>query len=99
MTGETIQSTVFFASNSIPLGNPQHSNHKRKYGKANKAQLYKNLVIKVSHEVSQKWNRSALEADFAIAGSIKFENLIAGSCKTVIHIVIQKLPQNTKKPQ
>ena len=50
MTGETIQSTVFFASNSIPLGNPQHSNQKRKYGKVNKAQLYKqlykNLVIK-----------------------------------------------------
>lgn len=42
MTGETIQSTVFFASNSIPSGNPQHANHKRKYGKANKAQLYKN---------------------------------------------------------
>ena len=41
MTGETIQSTVFFASNSIPLGNPQHSNQKRKYVKANKAQLYK----------------------------------------------------------
>ena len=29
-------------------------------------------LLKVSHEVSQKWNRSALEADFAIAGSIKF---------------------------
>ena len=41
MTGETIQSKVFFASNSIPLGNPQHSNQKRKYGKGNKAQLYK----------------------------------------------------------
>ena len=41
MTGETIQSTVLFASNSIPLGNPQLSNQKRKYGKANKAQLYK----------------------------------------------------------
>ena len=28
MTGETIQSTVFLASNSIPSGNPQHSNQK-----------------------------------------------------------------------
>ncbi len=37
--------------------------------------------------------------DFKVAGSIKFENLIAGSCKTVIHIVIQKSGQNTKKPQ
>ena len=46
MTGETIQSTVFFASNSIPSGNPQHANHKRKFRKGNKAQLYKNLVIK-----------------------------------------------------
>ncbi len=27
------------------------------------------------------------------------EFLIAGSCKTVIHIVIQKSCQNTKKPQ
>ncbi len=46
MTGETIQSTVFLASNSIPLGNPQHSNQKRKYGKANKAQLYKKSAIR-----------------------------------------------------
>ena len=41
MTGETIQSTVFFASNSIPSGNQRHANLKRKFKKGNKAQLYK----------------------------------------------------------
>ena len=35
-------------------------------------------LLKVSHEVSQKWNISAQEADFAIAGSC-----------IVIHVVIQ----------
>ena len=103
MTGETIQSTVFFASNSIPLRNPQHSNQKRKFWKGNKHSYTnsytKNKLSEVGREDFQKWNRSAQKVDFVIAGSIKFENLIAGSCKTVIHIVIQKSGQNTKKPQ
>ena len=59
----------------------------------------KNQLSEVGSEDFQKWNRSAQKADFAITRSIKFENLIAGSCKTVIHIVIQKSDQNTKKPQ
>ena len=58
-----------------------------------------NKLSEVGREDFQKWNRSAQKVDFVIAGSIKFENLIAGGCKTVIHIVIQKSGQNTKKPQ
>ena len=64
MTGETIQSTVFFASNSIPLGNPQHSNQKRKYGKANKAQLYKYLY-KNPIKTRKNRNRSTSIAVFS----------------------------------
>ena len=52
--------------------------------------IYK--IFKIGHSDSYR-------QDFKVAGSIKFENLIAGSCKTVIHIVIQKSGQNTKKPQ
>jgi len=59
----------------------------------------KNKLSEVGREDFQKWNRSAQKIDFVIAGGIKFENLIAGGCKTVIHIVIQKSCQNTKKPQ
>lgn len=49
----------------------------------------KNKLSEVGREDFQKWNRSAQKVDFVIAGSIKFENLIAGRIKTVIHIVIQ----------
>ena len=59
----------------------------------------KNQLAKVDRKEFQKWIRSAQKADFVIAGSIKFGNLIAGRIKTVIHIVIQKSSQNTKKPQ
>ena len=93
MTGETIQSTVFLASNSIPSGNPQHSNQKesmeRRIKHSYTNSYTKNKLSEVGREDFQKWNRSAQKVDFVIAGSIKFENLIAGSCKTVIHIVIQ----------
>ena len=96
--------TLFFAIDSIPSGNPQHANHKRKYKKRGTKDSYtnsytRNQLSEVGRKDFQKWNGSAQKADFAIAGSIKFENLIAGSCKTVIHIVIQKSCQNTKKPQ
>ena len=55
--------------------------------------------LKASQKLYLKWSRSEQKTDFAVVGSIKFENLIAGGCKTVIHIVIQKSRQNTKKPQ
>ena len=49
----------------------------------------KNQLAKVYRKEFQKWIRSAQKADFVIAGSIKFGNLIAGRIKTVIHRVIQ----------
>ena len=49
----------------------------------------KNQLAKVDRKEFQKWIRSTQKAYFVIAGSIKFENLIAGRIKTVIHIVIQ----------
>ena len=66
--------SMYIARDSIPSGNPQHANHKRKFRKGNKVQLYKKSTIRSLLKRFSKVEWKCIEGRFCNCRKYQIQN-------------------------